>query len=565
MFDASFWRWAAIVNGGVPLALLAWDAWRGTLGPDPVDAAIRTTGLASVTFLVLTLAVTPIRLLTGWTDVLATRRALGLYAFAYAVAHLVVYIVWEQAGSLRRVGEEIAARSYLQIGLAALLAMAPLAATSFDSLVRRLGAWWKRLHRLIYVAAALAVVHFYMQVKSDVRLPLIYGAVTAGLIGFRAAKHYRDLRIAARRAPAAPAAKPTFWRGQLKVARIFEETPDVKTYRLVSPVGGDLPFDYAAGQYLAVSLPIETENGPATVKRSYTLSSAPTRRGYCEITVKRDPEGLGSRAMHDSVSEGDLLTVAGPAGRFTFNGNGEPSGTAEGVVLIAGGVGLTPILSILRSLTDRSWPGSIYVVNVQKTRADLIAGAELRSLAARFPNVHLLTALTREDAAADGSHLSGRLTAERLAGFVPNLKDLPVYLCGSEPMMQATRGLLKSLGVPAERIATEEFTAGPPPQGLSDAEAEVPAVVPAAAIAFAKTGRSVTVPGETTVLEAAEQVGVPMPHECRSGLCGQCKVRLTDGAVTMESREALSAKEEAAGYVLACQSRATTDALTVEA
>ncbi|WP_165700731.1 2Fe-2S iron-sulfur cluster-binding protein [Alienimonas californiensis] len=563
MFDAAFWRWAAIINGGVPLALLAWDAWQGALGPDPVDAAIRTTGLASVTFLVLTLAVTPIRLLTGWTDVLAMRRALGLYAFAYAVAHLVVYIVWEQAGSLRRVGEELAARSYLQIGLAALLAMTPLAITSVDALVRRLGAWWKRLHRLIYVAAALGVIHFYMQVKSDVRLPLIYGAVTAGLIGFRAAKHYRDLRIAARRAPAGPAEKPTSWRGQLEVARIFEETPDVKTYRLVPPAGGELPFNYAAGQYLTVSLPVQTESGPATLKRSYSFSSAPTRRGYCEITVKRDPSGIGSRALHDGVSEGDLLTVAGPAGRFTFQDAAEPVAAPAGVVLIAGGVGLTPILSILRSLTDRSWPGAIYVVNVQKTRADLIAGAELRALAARFPNVHLLTAVTREP--ADDAHLSGRLTAERLRDFVPNLKKLPVFLCGSEPMMAATRGLLRSLGVPPERIATEEFTAGPPPQGLGEGETDGPAVVPAAAITFTRAGRSVTAPGETTVLEAAEQVGVPMPYECRSGLCGQCKVRCTEGAVTMESRDALSSKEEKAGYILACQSRATTTALTIDA
>ncbi|NNJ25245.1 Sulfoxide reductase heme-binding subunit YedZ [Planctomycetes bacterium LzC2] len=568
MFDAKFLKLLATLNGLVPLALLIWDATRGNLGGDPVNAALHTSGLTSLIFLLLSLAVTPIRLLTGWNAVIAVRRALGLFAFLYAIVHVVVYVVWERAGILSSVWDELLARRYLQVGAVALVAMVPLAVTSTGGMIRRIGpVWWKRLHRLAYLSAAAGVLHFYMQVKSDVRLPLAFAAVLGLLLGFRAIKHYRELKIAADAAtvPAtvAATAKSKHWRGPLKVARIFEETPDVKTFRLIAPDGGDLPFDYEAGQYLTVSLPVQVpgEGGvdqPATLRRPYSISSSPTRRGFCELTVKRDPNGLGSQALHDTVAEGDLLTVAGPAGKFLF----APDPTAAGVVLIAGGVGVTPILSLLRSLTDRSWPGEIYVANVQKTRADRIAEAELRSLAARFPNVHLLTTLTRED--ADGDDVAaGRLTAERLAEFVPNLSDLPVYLCGPEPMMAATRDLLTSQGVPPERITVEEFVAGAPPQHSEAHEGDAP--VESAAIAFSRSNLTAAVPGETTVLEAAESVGAAIPYECRSGICGQCKVRCTEGAVTMAHRDALSQKEEQADYILACQARATTASLTIEA
>ena len=564
-FPVSFWRLAVVVNGFVPLAILALDAATGGLGAGGVNTALHVTGLVSLVFLVGSLAVTPVRVLTGWNGLIAVRRALGLFAFLYAAAHVAIYVALDQGGVLAAAWEELLARRYLQVGAASVLLMVPLAATSTDGMIRRLGPRkWKLLHRLAYVAAILGVLHYYMLVKSDVTQPLAFGFVLAPLLGFRAAKHYRDLRVAANRPPAAAAAKPRFFRGPLTVARIFTETPDVKTFRFAAPDGGELPFEYAPGQYLTVTLP--TDAGP--LRRSYTISSAPTRRGYCEITVKREPDGLGSRHLHDRVEEGDALPVAAPAGKFTFDGVHDAMGEllAErppGVVLIAGGVGLTPVLSILRSLTDRGWPGNIYVVTVMRTAADEIRGAELRETAARFPNVRLLRCLSREADAADGSHVGGRLAAGRLAAFVPDLRTLPVFLCGSEPMMAATRELLESLGVPAANVATEAFVPGPAPGAEPGADAG--GTIDFAAVAFERSGLTVTIPGDRTVLDAAEQVGAALPWECRSGICGQCKVRCTAGAVFMATRDALTDGERADGFILACQSVPRSPDLTVDA
>jgi sulfoxide reductase heme-binding subunit YedZ len=209
MTGMQFSRTLVAINGGVPLALLAWDAARGQLGANPVNFAIRTTGLLSLIFLLMSLTVTPVRRLTGLNWLVSYRRSLGLYGFAYAAVHLGIYVGLDRALSLASTWTEIVSRRYLQVGIAGVLLMVPLAATSTNGMIRRLGPRrWKALHRLAYVAAAAGALHYYMQAKSDVRQPLAFAGVLAGLLASRAVWHYFDLRKAARGPPARGQSRP---------------------------------------------------------------------------------------------------------------------------------------------------------------------------------------------------------------------------------------------------------------------------------------------------------------------------------------------------------------------
>lgn len=581
MRDLRFAKFVMIVNGAMPLALLGWDAWRGQLGANGVNFALRTTGFLSLIFLLLSLAVTPVRKLAGQAWLVQFRRGLGLYAFFYAALHFAIFYGLDRAMSLASTLSEIRARTYLMVGIVGLLAMAPLAATSTNGMIRRLGPKrWKALHRLAYVAAVAGAVHVYMLQKADVTKPLAFAAVLAALLGYRLIAHYLALRSAANaaKAPAAAApptiAKPKFWTGQLRVARVFDETANVRTFRLVPPDGGDLPFRHLPGQYLNLALQI----GGTRVPRSYTIASSPTQAGYCEVTVKREVKredvGSASRHLHDMPHEGSLLNVSAPAGRFVFTGV-----EADGVVLIAGGVGITPLMAIVRYLTDRCWPGAIDLFFSVRTEADVIFADELDRLARRFPNFRPHVTVTRPNGDA-WAGLRGRITAAMLRQVVPDLASRLAYICGPTPMIEPTRQMLREAGVAEDRIKTEAFVSpGRPAAGAVDttgANVDIavtqavladPAEAPAASattVTFARSGKRAPLSPGKTVLEAAEDVGVPLDFECRAGICGTCKVRLTAGGVSMEVKEALDAREQADGYILACQAQAAAD-ITVDA
>ena len=236
VIDGPLLRSMALAGGVVPLVLLGWDAWHHRLGVNPVNFAIRTTGILGLTALVLSLLITPLRQVTGWGALVAARRRIGVLAFAYLAVHFTLFFAFDRAGSVASTVHEIVVRRYLQIGTVALLLLVPLAATSTDAMVTRLGPrTWKRLHRFTYLAVALGALHYILLVKSDRRQPLAYAAVLVALLGYRVVRHYLDLRAAARRAVAAPpATRRAFWTGELRVARVFDEAPDVRTLRLVA-------------------------------------------------------------------------------------------------------------------------------------------------------------------------------------------------------------------------------------------------------------------------------------------------------------------------------------------
>ena len=584
MNQVQFLRLLVILNGAVPLLMLAWDAYRGQLGVNSVNYALHVTGILSLSFLFLSLFITPLRWVTGWGGWIAFRRALGLYGFFYSILHVVIYVGFDRALSVASTVHEIWMRRFLQVGTVAIFLMIPLAVTSTNSMIRIMGsARWKRLHRLAYVVAILGVVHYYMLVKSDVRQPLAFAGVLSVLLCARFGRHYFELRQAAKKQTKIPVSTVAAnltppplqavavnsktphkqWKGELKVAAIFQETHDVKTFRLVPSDEGSFPFAYMPGQFLNIQLTIDGKR----VNRSYTIASSPTRTVACELSIKREPMGLASRFLHEEIKVGDVLKISGPSGKFVFTGKESPA-----VLLIAGGVGITPVMSILRYLTDRAWSGDIYFLIVAKTENDLIFYDEIQCLQRRFPRLNVCVTLTRcaPDCMWRGER--GRATESLLKRFVRDLTQLPVYLCGPNEMMDATRDLLMGIGIPDSQIKMEAFASRKKPgssleitpdDSNADPMPEDPDVKPLSAeiangtatIMFARSNVRREFSSDVSVLEAAEAASIELPFECRSGICGQCKTRLIDGSVIMECEDALSTSEKTSGLILACQAR----------
>jgi methionine sulfoxide reductase heme-binding subunit len=189
----------------VPAALLLCGAlgWFGQdLGADPVAKLLHSCGKTGLNFLLLTLLITPARRLTGWNNLIRLRRMLGLFAFFYLLAHFTVYLVLDRQLDYHSVLQDIVKRPYITIGFAALLLLVPLAITSTNRMMRRLGRRWQRLHSLIYLIVILGVWHYWWQVKKDIRLPLLYVGMLTVLLGFRLVVHAMNRVRAARSATA---------------------------------------------------------------------------------------------------------------------------------------------------------------------------------------------------------------------------------------------------------------------------------------------------------------------------------------------------------------------------
>jgi ferredoxin-NADP reductase len=367
--------------------------------------------------------------------------------------------------------------------------------------------------------------------------------------------------------PTVPTTRPEaakLWKGQLRVAAIFTETPNVRTYRFREISGGPIPFSFYPGQFMTLSAGI----GGKLVRRSYTIASSAAQTSYVETTIKREDAGVFSEHMHRSVSEGDVLDVMAPSGAFTFTG-----AESDSVVLIGGGVGITPLMAAVRYLCDIAWPGEIFLVYGARTTEDFIFRDELEHLQRRHAKLHVVASMVR---AAGTSWMGpeGPISKALLADTVPGIASRRVHLCGPPGMMAAIRAVLADLGVPAASIKTEAFGpargAVPPPgqtlvvepadKALADQPVRpaepIAAIGPATAtIRFAISNKTAPLTPDQSVLEAAESIGVPIDYACRVGTCGTCKTRLLEGSVTMEIDEALTPEEKSGNIILACQAK----------
>lgn len=186
MKDVRFTKFVLFTNALVPLALLLWDVYRKRVGANPAEFMTRTTGIMTLVFLMITLAVTPARKITGLNWLVKFRRMLGLFAFFYGFLHLLTYIWFDRYFNLRSIPRDVVSRPFIAFGMTAFLLMLPLAITSTNKMVKRLGGKrWSKLHKLIYAAGVAGALHFWLFVKSDTRLPLTFGFILLLLLGHR--------------------------------------------------------------------------------------------------------------------------------------------------------------------------------------------------------------------------------------------------------------------------------------------------------------------------------------------------------------------------------------------
>ncbi len=191
MKDIKFNKAIVFINCLVPLVMLAWDAVRNQLGANPLEFVTRATGTLTLIFLLLSLAVTPARKLTGWQWLIKFRRMIGLYAFFYGFLHLTTYVWFDKVFNLRSIVEDTFKRPFIAVGMFSFFLMVPLAITSTNGMIKRLGGKrWARLHKAVYVAAIGGALHFWMLVKADTRKPLAFAFVLALLLGYRVVTSY---------------------------------------------------------------------------------------------------------------------------------------------------------------------------------------------------------------------------------------------------------------------------------------------------------------------------------------------------------------------------------------
>jgi len=344
------------------------------------------------------------------------------------------------------------------------------------------------------------------------------------------------------------------WKGQLRIGSIVAETPSVKTFRLLPIDASVLPFTFVPGQFLNVAFWI----GGARMNRSYSISSSPNQREYVELTVRREPRGAVSRHIDDLLEVGEEIEAGGPVGRFTFDGT-----EADSVVLISGGVGITPMMSITRYLTERSWPGEIFFIYACRAPVDYIFQKELPALERQNPKLHVMVTMSRAEG-TDWKGPRGHLTKELLTKTVPNLASRRVHLCGPPTMMDSAKALLAELGVPPEQMKTEAFGATKPAPAAPGTSPKPTAAATGPLVTFSKNSKSAKIHTDQTVLELSEELGIGIEFSCRVGTCGVCKVKMTSGEVEMAVEDALDADDKTNGIILACQAKPKND-VAVEA
>jgi ferredoxin-NADP reductase/Fe-S-cluster-containing hydrogenase component 2 len=347
-----------------------------------------------------------------------------------------------------------------------------------------------------------------------------------------------------------PATGKIRWLGKLALDEVDDVTHNVKTFRFRPPDGGSLPFDYLPGQFLTLHI---APHGIPT-KRSYTIASTPTWRDRIEITVKREAHGLVSRWLHDDLRVGDEVEMEAPNGTFVFTGR-----EAERVVLIGGGVGITPMMSVARYLTETGWSGKVSLILGFRAPGDFIFREELGELAAKNANLSVTVAMSNPGDDA-WSGIRGHIDSALLSSTVQDLISRRAHICGPPAMMSAVKAALLELGVHETLVKTEAFgtvTRNP-------ATKRTPSTGIAGKVVFQASETTAPVPLDATILDVADEFGVSIDNACRSGTCASCRVRLVSGNVSMEVEDALSPQEKAEGYILACQAKVRGD-VTVDA
>jgi ferredoxin-NADP reductase len=327
----------------------------------------------------------------------------------------------------------------------------------------------------------------------------------------------------------------------VRCIQITDETHNVKTFRFCA----EPPklFMFRPGQFMTFEIPVDGK----VVRRSYTISSSPSRPHTFSATVKRAKNGLVSNWLHDKLRVGDMLFVDGPHGKFTCL-----SDPASSYLLLSGGSGITPLMSMSRWFVDTAAPVDLHFVHFAQSPGDLIFEHEL-ALLGRQPGFRCDFVCSRAEPASGWSGRLGRLEPRLLLELCPDVRQRSVYLCGPVGFMEATRAMLQGMGFDMGRFHQESFggvarAAPAPSQGKIAARVE-----------FSGSKKSVACHNTDYLLDLALEAGVPAAYSCRAGQCGTCKVVLLRGEVEQDCADALSADDVKEGLILSCQARPKGD------
>jgi ferredoxin-NADP reductase len=306
-----------------------------------------------------------------------------------------------------------------------------------------------------------------------------------------------------------------FWMGELdpvrslgepraRVVEVVEETRDTKTFALRPNAAWS---GHRAGQYTSV----EVEIDGVRVRRCYSISSAPGD-AFVSITVKRVSGGRVSTWLHEHVRAGDVLRLGAPAGDFVL-----PSPTPKKVLLLSGGSGITPVMSMLRDLAACDAIDDVVFVHHARSRADVIFGDELADLAARHAGLRLVLCLD-DDASGPGGFDEAYFATQ-----VPDFGERSTFLCGPTPLMDRAERLWERVGA-SDLLELERFTPALRPLPTMPATGGVQ-------VRLRRSARNVVAKGQGSLLEQLERAGERPPHGCRIGICRTCKCRKQSGTV----------------------------------
>lgn len=328
------------------------------------------------------------------------------------------------------------------------------------------------------------------------------------------------------------------------VLNCYHETPDTKTFRLAKASGG--PVDFSPGQYMTLTVVIEGKE----YKRSYSLASTPAYPDIIEITVKRDPNGgLVSNWLIDYVNTGDTLSLKGPFGKFTC-----AEQTPDKILFLAAGSGVVPIMSMLRWLAETEKQADIALLLSFRTLEDIIYRHELELIATRHRNIKLHLTLTKNPTDMPWNELTGRINTAMLAALFTDIAERAVYLCGPDAFMADCRHSLQALGHPPELLFYESFC-------VDAGQSRLPATTNLATVTrtpgsyqvkFTRSGINVIADGRLNLLALAEQSGIKIEHECRSGSCGECMIKCLDGEVDLAEQAEIDQIDRKKGWIYAC-------------
>lgn len=363
-----------------------------------------------------------------------------------------------------------------------------------------------------------------------------------------------------------PLQSPVCWSEEeetvLVCTAVSDVTHDVKNF--VFEPQGDQLFEFRAGQFLTLMLDIDG----TPVNRCYTISSPPTRPNRVAITVKRVVGGTVSNWLHDNIVRGSKVTALAPLGAFTLNRR-----PAEKLLFLSAGSGITPLMSMLRTLYDLGSDADVVFLHSARTPSDIVFRSELAAIETLMPNLRVVHVCEADYPSERWGGMRGRLSPAMLQTIVPDLLERSTYNCGPMPYMDAVRRMLGDLGYDLANYHEESFSfddpavpgALPPPEGVAYEDIAVTAPpanedgVTTYSVEFTKSGRTVTCRADENVLDAALAAGVRLVSSCSQGMCGTCKIPKLSGEVEMSHNGGIRPREVAAGKILACCSKPLSD------